>query len=312
MSRPAPMQISIRHVTTYRYAEPVNYTIQSLRLTPASFTGQRVVNWAVRTPGSRATLQFEDGFGNVVHLLTINAPHQELVIEAGGTVETKDCSGVVAGLKHAIPSRVFLKETARTRPDSAIRQLAQAAKGADALGRLHGLSASVRDRVEYVPGITDAHTGAAEALADGKGVCQDHAHIFIAAARTIGVPARYVTGYLVTGEGSAMLTTPGPKPGSRGSAGSGSTSPTASARPSATSGSLAVSMPATPRRSPARARAAPMKSSTSPWKCSSRARNSDDRPKPAWRLLLPLGRRWPEGPDEGAFSANFPLTSSAE
>ena len=56
---------------------------------------------------------------------------------------------------------------------------------------------AVRDRVEYVPGATDAHTGAAEALADGKGVCQDHAHIFIAAARTLAIPARYVTGYLV-------------------------------------------------------------------------------------------------------------------
>ena len=52
-------------------------------------------------------------------------------------------------------------------------------------------------RVDYVPGATDAHTEAAEALADGKGVCQDHAHIFIAAARSLGVPARYVTGYLV-------------------------------------------------------------------------------------------------------------------
>ena len=130
-------------------------------------------------------------------------PHQQLVIEAGGVVETSDCNGVVAGLKHAIPPRVFLKETARTRPNAAIRELAQSAKGADMLARLHAL-AGVRDRVDYMPGTTDAHTGAAEALADGKGVCQDHAHIFIAAARTIGVPARYITGYLVVGEeGSA-------------------------------------------------------------------------------------------------------------
>jgi len=193
------MLISIRHVTTYRYAEPVNYTIQSLRLTPGSFAGQRVLDWSVSTPGSRPMLQFEDGFGNVVHLITVNVPHRELVIEAGGVVETKDASGVVAGLKHAIPPRVFLKETPRTRPDAAIREIAQSAKGADLLGRLHALAGSVRDRVGYMPGITDAHTGAAEALADGKGVCQDHAHIFISAARTIGVPARYITGYLVTG-----------------------------------------------------------------------------------------------------------------
>jgi transglutaminase-like putative cysteine protease len=61
----------------------------------------------------------------------------------------------------------------------------------------------VRDRVEYVAGVTDAHTGAAEALADGKGVCQDHAHIFISAVRTLGIPARYVTGYLVLDAPSA-------------------------------------------------------------------------------------------------------------
>jgi transglutaminase-like putative cysteine protease len=194
------MLISIRHVTTYRYADPVNDTIQSLRLTPASFTGQRVIDWSVRTPGSRAPLQFEDGFGNVVHLLTINVPHQEVVIEAGGMVETRDTSGVVAGLEHTIPPRVFMKETARTEPNEAIREIARAAEGVDRLGRLHALAGSVRDRVAYMPGITDAHTGAADALADGKGVCQDHAHIFIAAARTIGVPARYVTGYLVTGD----------------------------------------------------------------------------------------------------------------
>ena len=64
-------------------------------------------------------------------------------------------------------------------------------------------SAIVRDRVDYVAGTTDAHTSAAEALADGKGVCQDHAHIFISAARTLGIPARYVTGYLVLDERAA-------------------------------------------------------------------------------------------------------------
>jgi transglutaminase-like putative cysteine protease len=197
------MLISIRHVTSYRYAEPVSYSIQSLRLTPSSFTGQRVVDWKVRTPGSHDLLEFEDGFGNVVHLLTLNTPHQELAIEAAGVVETKDTSGVVAGLKHSIPPRVFLKETPRTAPDAAIREIARSIKGSDMLGHLHALAASVRERVEYMPGMTGAHTAAAEALAEGKGVCQDHAHIFIAGARTMGVPARYITGYLVTGESMA-------------------------------------------------------------------------------------------------------------
>jgi transglutaminase-like putative cysteine protease len=193
------MLIRIRHLTRYAYAETVNYTIQSLRLTPASFKGQRVVDWQVRAPGASA-LSFTDGFGNLVHLVTINAPHQQLEIEAGGTVETEDRNGVVEGLRNATPPRVFLKETAQTRPDAAIRALAASVKAKDTLARLHALVGAVRDRVEYVPGVTDAHTGAAEALADGKGVCQDHAHIFISAARVLGVPARYVTGYLVLEE----------------------------------------------------------------------------------------------------------------
>lgn len=191
------MLISVRHRTRYVYAEPVRYTVQSLRLTPAPFTGQRVIDWQVRVPGCARPLEFKDGFGNTVQLVTMSAPHRELVIEAGGTVEARDCNGVVAGLAKAIPPRVFLKETAQTRPDAAIRELAQSVDEKDALGRLHALAGAVRDRVEYVAGITDAHTGAAEALADRKGVCQDHAHIFIAAARSLGIPARYITGYLL-------------------------------------------------------------------------------------------------------------------
>ena len=198
------MLISIRHITRYSYAEPVGYTIQSLRLTPASFNGQRVIDWLVRVPGAGAPLQLEDGFGNVVHLVTINARHDELVIEAGGTVETEDCNGVVAGLAKVTPPRVFLRETAQTKPDAAIRALANSVQGKNPLEKLHALLGAVRDQVEYVPGATDTHTSAAEALADGNGVCQDHAHIFIAAARTLGIPARYVTGYLVLdGQGTS-------------------------------------------------------------------------------------------------------------
>ena len=191
------MLISVLHITRYRYAEPVAYTIQSLRLTPASFKGQRVLDWHVRVPGAGAPLQLRDGLGNVVHLVTINARHEELFIEAGGTVETEDCNGVVADLTKVTPPRVFLRETAQTKPDAAIRTLATSAQGKDMLEKLHALLGAVRDRVEYVTGATDTHTSAAEALADGKGVCQDHAHIFVAAARSLGIPARYVTGYLV-------------------------------------------------------------------------------------------------------------------
>jgi transglutaminase-like putative cysteine protease len=192
-----PVLISVRHVTSYAYAEPVGYAIQSLRLTPASFNGHRVIAWQVRATGAGEPLEFKDGHGNLVHLVTISAQHQSLTIEAAGIVETTDSNGVVDGLANASPPRVYLRETAQTRPDPAIRELAQSVANTDSLGRLHALSATIRHGVQHVLGSTDAHTSAAEALAAGKGVCQDHAHIFVAAARSLGIPARYVTGYLL-------------------------------------------------------------------------------------------------------------------
>lgn len=190
------MLISIRHTTRYTYAEPVSYTVQSFRLRPPVFKGQRVIEWSVKTSANCASVQFLDGFGNQVELIASNAPHKELIFEAGGLVETEDQNGVIRGLPGGIPPRVYLKETPQCAPNDAIRAIAREAEQADKLASMHELSRLVRERVEYKTGMTDVHTCAADALAEGHGVCQDHAHVFISAARSIGVPARYVTGYL--------------------------------------------------------------------------------------------------------------------
>ncbi len=194
------MLISVRHVTRYAYVEPVGYAIQSLRLTPSPFKGLRVLDWRVHVPGAGPALEFRDGFGNLVQLVTVSHVHRELSIEAGGTVETKDLNGVVAGLENPCPPRMYLRVTPQTEPGPAIRELAASVRAKDPLDRLHALAGTVRDRIDYVTGVTGTHTSAAAALADGKGVCQDHAHVFIAAARSLAVPARYVTGYLVMGD----------------------------------------------------------------------------------------------------------------
>ena len=190
------MQISVRHITRYVYSETASYTVQTLRLRPPSFRGQKVLEWIVKTPATGPTLQFNDGFGNAVELITVAGPHTELVYEARGIVECEDYCGVVTGLVSPSPPRVFLKETPQTLPDEAIADLARSVTATDHLKRMHALAEAIRDRVDYQTGATEARTGAAEALAAGKGVCQDHAHIFISAARVLGVPARYVTGYL--------------------------------------------------------------------------------------------------------------------
>src|SRR5262249_41933945 len=123
-----------------------------------------------------------------------------VVLTAEGEVETQDTSGLVAGAAEPLPPVFFLRPTGLTAPHPSIEALAMAtAPRATLLVRLHALMNAVADRVAYTPGATDAATSAADALARGAGVCQDHAHLFIAAARLLGVPARYVGGYLWTG-----------------------------------------------------------------------------------------------------------------
>ena len=197
------MRIEIRHITTYTYDTPARYAIQSLRLTPPTFEGQDVLSWSISAPGIEKRVSFRDGIGNLVHLTSINALHEGMTIEATGVVETDDRCGIVRGLEEIAPHRVFLRETEKTAPDKAIRDLARSVSNGrvptDTLDCLHALMGKVRDAVDYEIGATHEHTSAAEALAAGKGVCQDHAHVFISAARLIGIPARYVNGYFLAG-----------------------------------------------------------------------------------------------------------------
>jgi transglutaminase-like putative cysteine protease len=192
------MQIAVEHITRYRYAEPATYSVQALRLTPASFAGHRVITWSVTGGADDELTQSRDGCGNTMYLLTVHRPHEELVVRAAGVVDVIDKAGVVQGLNEIVPPRVFLRRTPLTAPTPEIAALGGGEIGADRIAWLHALMAEIRGRVDYEKGTTHAATTAAEAFAAGKGVCQDHAHIFIAAARGVGVPARYVTGYLLT------------------------------------------------------------------------------------------------------------------
>ncbi len=191
------MLISIGHVTRYTYSAPTRYSIHALRLTPQSFAGQRVIEWRISAPGIDVARPFRDGFGNTVHTVTSVEEHAETVIIAKGLVETEDRAGIVRGAYEPAPLRTYLRVTRMTEPSDAIRALVPASVAKNDIKSLHVLMHAVRDAVDYEIGITNAHTSAAEALADGKGVCQDHAHVFIAAARAMGIPARYVNGYLL-------------------------------------------------------------------------------------------------------------------
>ena len=193
------MLLSVKHTTTYRYDALALYAIESLRLTPPSFDAQKVVSWQLSAPGIETAARFQDGFGNLVHLTAYQGEYDSITIQANGVVETEDRIGVAKGLAEPAPVRVYLRETPRTAPDDAVRELAAKCNGGCTLDKLHKLMHTVREAVTYEIGSTHSHTSASEALADGKGVCQDHAHVFISGARLLGIPARYVNGYFLSG-----------------------------------------------------------------------------------------------------------------
>lgn len=194
------MRLAIRHRTHYFYAEPALRVTQALRLWPADSQSQSVVDWRVEVDGVRLPFFTKDGFGNPVATHTADGAVNDVLVEVRGHVETSDHHGVVSGTVELLPVQFFLIETPLTRINPSILELAgQVPQGDGDIDRLHRLCNHVRDRVDYVPGQTDAETTASEALEHGLGVCQDHAHLLSAAARVLGYPARYVSGYLCAG-----------------------------------------------------------------------------------------------------------------
>jgi transglutaminase-like putative cysteine protease len=192
------MRLAIRHTTAYRYTQPISYAIQTLRLTPRPYEGFHVVSWRVRGEGKHDLPSLVDGYGNIVHCHTINRAHDHGAITVEGDVETAASDGVVRGAIETLPPLFYLRPTRLTAIDETIRDLALGVPG-KSHGRLLGWMEVVRRSLDYRSGATDAATTAAEALRAGAGVCQDHAHLFIAGARAMGIPARYVGGYLWSG-----------------------------------------------------------------------------------------------------------------
>jgi len=191
------MLLHIEHETLYRYDRPVNHSVQSLRLTPRTEAGQRVLNWHLQTPGQKS--QQIDAHGNVMHLLTIDEPHVEIRIHVTGTVETESVADAAPSKRGRLSPLVYLPETTLTRADDELQLFVQQ-YGKRRLGRddILALATAIREQVEYVPGSTDVSDTAARAFSLRRGVCQDHAHIMLACCRGLGVPARYVSGYLLT------------------------------------------------------------------------------------------------------------------
>ncbi len=193
------MRLSIRHTTRYRFREPVAYGVQRLRLTPKETQGQKILEWAMEYEGAKEELIYDDQNFNHVTLVSVLEGAQEVVVTCKGKVDTEDNAGVIGHHAGHLPLWAFLGQTPLTKPGPKIKALIGEVERSEEgmVDTLHNLSNVIRDNVEYGTGTTGVSTTGEEAAANGYGVCQDHAHIFIAAARSLDIPARYVSGYLM-------------------------------------------------------------------------------------------------------------------
>jgi transglutaminase-like putative cysteine protease len=198
------MRLRIVHETAYRFDPPAKGAIQTLRLTPRGHDGQFVVNWRIEVDHDCRLDTATDPFGNIVHSFTTEGRLDDLVITALGDVELHDMAGMVRGQKERFPIGVFLRTTPLTAPDAAIRAFAEdvaAAAPVDPLSRLHALMGAVHEKI--LAGGDGADDSAKATFASGRGDARAAAHVMIAAARHLGIPARFASGYIFRPETEA-------------------------------------------------------------------------------------------------------------
>ena len=197
------MRLRISHTTSYRYEPPATGVIQILRMTPGSHDGQYVAEWQIDVSTDSRLDMHQDAFGNVMHVLT-HGPLADLTINVGGVIETHDTGGVLKGTDERFPPGLFLRATSLTDVNPAMANFAnelRAESEHDALGFLHALMTQINERMTFDEDPTNTGTSAVEAFTLKRGVCQDYAHVFIACARSGGIPARFVSGHFLRSDG---------------------------------------------------------------------------------------------------------------
>ena len=191
------MLLKVSHKTRYDYDHPVDYALQKVRLRPLPHPLQEIEYWELNVEGGQIEATYADHYGNHVDLVSAEPGTQTLQLTATGSVQTRDAAGILGPVYGRAPLWHFEQPTTRTQAGDAVTTLSHiVAKHDTMLDGLHALSAAILEKVPYKIGKTATHTTAEDAIAIGHGVCQDHANIFIAAARKAGLPARYISGYL--------------------------------------------------------------------------------------------------------------------
>jgi transglutaminase-like putative cysteine protease len=192
------MRIRISHSISYAYAEPARHITQILRLTPRDHDGQHVMSWRIEPNIDGRLRATQDPFGNVVHTFSADGPIAEMAIQVDGLIETNDLAGIVRGTIERVPVDVFRRDTLLTTPDEVLRGFAiEAVRDAGTpLSQMHALMEALHAETVCVETAQRTGVGAAAAFAAREGIPQDIAHVFMTCARHLGMPARYVSGYV--------------------------------------------------------------------------------------------------------------------
>jgi len=198
------MRLHVDHRTDYAFSEPQRRLVQLLRVTPTNFAAQHVVDWHIDIDCDARLRSHRDGFGNRVTMIYVDGPVSKIALRVSGEVLTDDRSGLIEDANETLPAQAFSRSTDLSRADAAIRKFAKdiAKTKKDPLERMHLLMARLLDQIHFEPTLDEVERDAATAFAANQGVCQDHAHIFCAAARAMGIPARYISGHLFRRDGA--------------------------------------------------------------------------------------------------------------
>ncbi|MDB5689592.1 MAG: transglutaminase protein [Sphingomonas bacterium] len=201
------MRLFIEHRTVYRFSEPQSRLVQLLRMSPGSHAGQNVVEWRIDVDCDARLKPGRDGFGNETHMLYIGRPIDYIGVTVTGEVLTEDRVGMLSGTSEPLPAALFLQRTRCSNADEAIRDFARelAEAGGSRLSQGHRLNEALHDRLRLIPGRHRGSGDAAAVFAEGEGSYSDLVHVFLAAARTTGIPARYVSGHLFRPEAENEL-----------------------------------------------------------------------------------------------------------
>jgi len=190
----------IQYETVYTYATPPRSVIQVLRMTPRNHEGQHVIDWRLDIDANCILKASEDGFGNLVHTFTAMGPIPQLIVSAEGEVETFDTSGFVRNAIERFPPELYLRQSPLAIADERLKALATSMEGDSDHARLHALLDTLHEKLDFDTDPTHGVTTAARAYAAGAAVAADFAHIFIACAREMNVPARFVSGHIALPE----------------------------------------------------------------------------------------------------------------